>query len=329
MKRVAILLTLLALISCRGQTPPLSTPAPAASLRTSPTPEMDTPPAFSIIGYFPDYREWNPAWTKYLTDVIYFSAEPRADGTLDTSRFDKNVLTELHEAQGINGIRILLSIGGWERSSQFAAMTANVRTRRSFVENLAAYIHENKFNGADFDWEFPENKTEFENYIRLLKEVKTDFEPKGLLVSVSLSPDLGFPLKEFSIADRIHIMSYDRAQRHSTYEQSVEDLQTFLDVGIAPDKLILGIPFYGRVTFPPYTAFSYSEIVEKYHPSPETDELDDIYFNGADTVQRKICYAMSQRIGGVMVWELSQDSTEEASLLKAMFDVYTGETACK
>ena len=306
---------LLLLVACGIQTPLPRAPAPESTpdVFSTLTPESAQP--FSVVGYLPDYRALDPEWGKYVTDIIYFSAEPRVDGTLDTSRFDGNVLSQLHEMQGRNGTRLLISIGGWERSTQFAAMTGNIQTRQKFVDNLAGYIHENKLNGVDFDWEFPQNETEFQNYIRLLEEVHSDFAPKGLLVSVALSPDLEFPLKDFAVVDRVHIMSYDRQPRHSIYEQAVVDLQKFIDAGIPREKLILGVPFYGRKITAPYEEATYADIISKYHPAPDVDEVDGIFFNGIGTIQLKTCLAMSENIGGVMIWELAQDTMDKTSLL--------------
>jgi len=271
-----------------------------------------------LIGYLPDYRELNLKWGKCLTDIIYFSAEPQADGSLNTDRLNENVLHGLHDMQAGYGTRVLISLGGWERSDQFAAMAAHESTRKHFVESLTKYITQNNLNGADFDWEFPQNKTEFQNYILVLKEVHADFQSKGLILSVALSPDSEFPLTDFSVADRIHIMSYDRGPQHSTYEQAVQDLQTFLDAGLPREKLILGVPFYGRMTTPPFNESTYADIMTKYQPAPALDEVNGIFFNGITTIQKKTCFAMNQNIGGVMIWELGQDTTDDTSLLQAM-----------
>lgn len=318
MRFVSLIPLMILLVSCRGQAPPLSPTEPGPASTETPSPEPPAASTFAVIGYFPDYQELNPAWADSLTDIIYFSAEPTAEGGLDTSRFDENTLAELHEMQGRHGVRLLISIGGWERSSRFAAMTADAETRRAFVENLAEYVHVNKLNGVDFDWEFPQDEVEFRNYIRLLEEVKADFEPRGWIVSVALSPDSEFPLKEYAAADRVHIMSYDRQPRHAAYEQAVQDIEKFINAGIPPEKLILGVPFYGRKIIPPYAEATYADIVSRYHPAPDVDEVDGIFFNGMGTIRNKTCLAVSRRLGGVMIWELAHDTTDDTSLLGAI-----------
>ncbi len=44
--------------------------------------------SFRIVGYLPDYRfaEFDVDSAQGLTDLVLFSAEPQADGGLDTSR---------------------------------------------------------------------------------------------------------------------------------------------------------------------------------------------------------------------------------------------------
>ncbi len=318
MRITPVLLTLLLLVSCTGQTPLRTTPSPAPVPTASPIPASTPPPPFAVIGYLPDYRDANANWGSRLTDIIYFSAEPRADGTLDASRLNENVLGKLHEMQARFGMRLLLSIGGWQRSDGFAAMTSQVGTRSHFVESLAEYIHANKLNGADFDWEFPQDETQFQDYILLLQEVQANFQPKGLLLSVALSPDFEFPLAPFAVVDRIHVMSYDRGPRHSTYTQAVADLNTFVSAGLPKEKLVLGVPFYGREIANTENAYSYADIVEKFHPMPALDEMSGIFFNGIQTIQRKTCYARQNGFGGVMIWELGQDTADSSSLLQAI-----------
>jgi GH18 family chitinase len=113
-------------------------------------------------------------------------------------------------------------------------------------------------------------------------------------------------------------MSYDRQPRHSTYEQAVQDLRKFIDAGIPREKLILGLPFYGRKVTAPYEEATYADIVAKYHPASDVNEVDGIFFNGIGTVQLKTCHAMSKNIGGVMIWELAQDTMDKTSLLAAI-----------
>lgn len=299
---------------------PTSTPGPAGWCSPSGRLTGD----FLVIGYLPEYRTLNPAWGNCLTDLVYFSIRPLPDGGLDTSALSAATLQTLREMRRNYGTRIHVSIGGWGRSDDFAPMATRPAIRKKFVENLVSSCLENALDGVDFDWEFPENEREVQAYAALLAEVKAALTPYGLIVSVALSPSEQMDLKPYAAADRIHIMSYDRGNKHATPEQARQDAAAFLAAGAPQQKLILGLPFYGRIMTAPYNSYTYSEIVERYHPLPALDEAGDIYFNGIETIQHKTCLAKAMGLGGVMVWELGQDSNDEASLLRAIYETATG-----
>jgi len=44
-----------------------------------------------------------------------------------------------------------------------------------------------------------------------------------------------------------------------------------------------------------------------YAPSPD-DEVENIYFNGVQSVRDKTRYTYENKIGGIMIWELGQDT---------------------
>ena len=327
MRNISILFLTCLLISCAGMASPPTTPEAASTLSAVPT--LEEPRAeIPVIGYFPDYRELNPAWAANLTDIIYFSAEPRADGTLDTSRLSDDTWNALRQLKNEYGLRVHLSIGGWERDGAFASVSADPALREIFVNTVLDFLLAHDLAGVDFDWEFPQTADEFQNYIALLTETKAALESHALLVSVALPAEAGFPLGEFAVVDRVHLMSYDRGERHSTFEQAAADVQTFLDAGIPPEKLILGMPFYGRAVTPPFDEFSYAQLVNDYAPAPDTDEVNGIYFNGPGTIRRKVCYGIQEGLGGFMIWELSQDTSDSSSLLHTIFQLSQGEEAC-
>lgn len=274
---------------------------------------------FLIIGYLPDYRQLNSEWGNCLTDIVYFSAQPKADGGLDTSLLSESTLQALRTMKDKYGTRIFISVGGWDRSQGFAPMVIDQQARKKFEDNLLAFALAHGLDGVDFDWEFPENEAQYLGYTSLLEEIKTAFQPHGMLISMALSPagDLTRPL--YQLADRIHVMSYDHDGRHSTYEQAALDMNTFVDSGFAKDKLMLGVPFYGREIANFDNEFTYADLIRQYHPTAGQDEVHGIYFNGIDTIGRKTCYARDNGFGGIMIWELGQDSADNSSLLRTVY----------
>lgn len=309
--------------TCAASPPNLiETPQPPTVLPPTPplpTPTLPTPsPNFAVVGYLPDYRVLDPAWGRYATDIIYFSASLRANGELDAARLNAQTLAALREMRDSYGARVFIAIGGWERSQNFAAVATDPALRTQVVQAITAYCRENGLDGVDFDWEFPNTAAERAGYVTLLAEVHTAFAPHGLRVSVALAAwqDLGDEL--YTAVDRIHVMAYDHKGRHSTFEQAVGDIQAFLARGAPPEKLLLGVPFYGRSLSQWNNAFTYADIVTQHHPAPDVDEIGGIYFNGIATIQQKTRYALEQHLGGVMIWELGQDTADDTSLLKAI-----------
>jgi chitinase len=272
------------------------------------------PQGFQIIGYLPDYRDVNVDWGNCLTDILYFSAEPTDDGSLDSSRLTEDVLSNLLLMKQRYGTHVYVSLGGDQRSGSFSAVTTQADLRNTFVQSLIHFGTDHQLDGFDFDWEFPSTAAELDGYIGLMQAVQAG----GFKVTVALAPSEDIPASRFAFADRIHIMSYDRGSRHSTYEQAVQDTQLFIDAGLDPKKLALGIPFYGRNMQSPHDEMTYADILSTYHPSPELNEEDGIYYNGPDMVQKKTCFARQAGLGGVMIWELGQDSPADGSLLKAI-----------
>jgi GH18 family chitinase len=276
---------------------------------------------FRVVGYLPEYRisDIDVSAADHLTDVIFFSIEPEADGSLDLGRLTSDVYFKLNAMKTRNpDLKIHIAVGGWGRSQHFAAMSTNATSRALFISNLSELCNSTIFNGADYDWEFPANQTENNAYGLLITETRKEFDNIDLKISVALNVNQKLSAGAYESLHRIHIMSYDHGGRHSTYDQSVLDVNNFLNRGITSSRLCLGIPFYGRDIEDFYNVMSYRHIVDVYNPGPDEDEVDGIYYNGITTVKRKTYFAVQQKLQGVMIWEIGQDATGDKSLLSAI-----------
>ena len=272
-----------------------------------------------VIGYLPYYRshiiEFLPV--EKLTDIVYFSLSPKADGSLDTSRVKSVEIQKLVKRAKQNNTRVHICVGGWELSGGFTSMTADPTARAIFIRNLITFIRTHKLQGADIDWEHPKTKKEVDNYQKLLVELKHAFAPHQLWLTVAVA-GWGKYIKPETIPfiDRFHIMSYDQGTPHSSFTGTVKDLKQWENQKVPKSKLILGLPFYGRNK--QGHALTYNEIMQKHQPKPDSDEADGFHFNGPVTITRKTTYAIQQGYGGVMIWELGQDVKGNASLLNTI-----------
>jgi GH18 family chitinase len=275
---------------------------------------------FRIVGYLPDYRaaSYDLAQARGLTDLIVFSSEPTADGGLNADRLKKIPWAKLRDFKTRNRVRLILCVGGWGRSAHFATAASSDESRRKFAQSAVRFCLDERLDGIDLDWEHPKNDDEQANYAAILKACRDGFRPHGLTLSVTVAAWQKLPRAAFESVDAVNVMSYDNQGRHSTFDAAQADVKTLIDRGSPKEKIVLGLPFYGRHVTRRNEVLTYRQIVAKYDPGAETDEADSIYFNGPATVRRKTDYALESGLGGVMVWELGQDADGKRSLLKVI-----------
>lgn len=123
--------------------------------------EPPPPPAeFAVVGYLPDYRaaEFDPAAARRLTDLIVFSAEPTADGGLDLPRLKSVPWGRLRSYKTRERVRLVLCVGGWERSANFAAAVRSADRRKAFVRAAVRVCLDERLGGLDLDWEHPKSQ---------------------------------------------------------------------------------------------------------------------------------------------------------------------------
>jgi hypothetical protein len=79
---------------------------------------------------------------------------------------------------------------------------------------------------------------------------------------------------------------------------------------------VLGLPFYGK---PRGKLTHYKDLV-KAGADPYGDFYDSVFYNGINTIKAKTQFALKEKLAGVMIWEISQDTNDQYSLLKAISD---------
>ena len=256
-----------------------------------------------VVGYLPHYRTGiiDKLPVEQLTDIIYFSISPKADGSLNTKSVKPGVLKKLTQRAHAKNTRVHICVGGWNLSGGFAPMTANTQARGTFVHSLTTFVRTHKLQGADIDWEHPKSETEIANYQKLLVELKRAFAPHRLWLTVAVA-GWGKYIQPATVpfVDRFHVMAYDQGTPHAPYSGALKDLRNWETQRVPKVKLVLGLPFYGRNAQD--TAATYAEIVQRHHPKPSVDLAGGFHFNGPATIRRKTAYALQQNFAGVMIW---------------------------
>jgi chitinase len=274
-------------------------------------------PAFRVVGYLPEYRlaRFDPEDAKFITDLIYFAVTPTSAGDAGLGRIRPESFAVIKTIKAKRGTRILLCLGGWGRSGGFAQLSASADARKKLIDQLRDFCQKNGFDGVDLDWEHPSKADDVRNHGKLLTELKAVFAPLKLQVSIALAGWQEISPEAIAAVDVIHLMAYDARGKHSTLEFAKTDVDRVVKKGVPPEKICLGVPFYGRSTSNANRSTIYADIAKKYHPAPDVDEVDGIYFNGPKMIEQKTKLALERKLAGIMIWELGQDSTGERRLL--------------
>jgi chitinase len=216
-----------------------------------------------------------------------------------------------------------------------------------------------------------------ENFVLLLRQLRSDLDAFGrgrhLLLTIASTGyrnhlnDLA--LKDMAeVLDWFNLMGYDfnemqpnRTSHHSglfawsasselepdasKYANSDAAVQWYLDHAVPPEKIVLGLPFYGQVwsgvptanngLYEPYRGrpgedgtLSYREIEQTYLPV-YTRHWDEhvkvpwlynkttkimISYEDPKSIAIKAKYVIQKRLGGLMFWDLGQDDSKSTLL---------------
>ncbi len=272
-----------------------------------------------LVGYLPYWAAASIEAGAHpgLTDLILFSAEPRADGSLDATSLEKTPWDKVAAVRAA-GVRVHLCLGGWGRSKHFAVVTGEARLRARFVAETAAFCSRHGLDGVDLDWEHPKGEAELAAYGKLVDELKAALATRRGEVTLTLAGAAQLPPDGGRRADRVQLMAYDLPGRHATMEETVARAEALLAAGVPPERLVLGVPFYGRGVTDRNRTLPYREILARHRPEPGQDDADGLHFNGPATMARKAGWARQRGLAGIMAWELTQDAPGEASLLRVL-----------
>jgi len=278
-----------------------------------------TPP-FRVVGYLPEYRlpDYEAARAAPLTDLIFFSVLPAADGAFESPVLDKPATVQLLNAVRKQGVRVHLCVGGWDRSQKFPEVAATEESRRTFAKGALDYCRTHDFAGIDLDWEHPTDEAQQEHYGLLLEELARVFHAEQKEVSLAMAGWQHLSARAFAAVDGVNLMSYDGPERHATFDQAVREVAGLRKENVPAAKIRLGLPFYGRGITNRDQVSTYAQIVQMHRLKANVNEIDGLFFNGPDLIKQKVAWAQKQKLGGVMVWEIGQDAAGDKSLLKVI-----------
>lgn len=242
---------------------------------------------------------------------------------------DKRQLDFLKSIIRTQGSEIYISLIG--NTPEYLPVASSDENLKLFVDRLVDISKAQNLDGIDIDWEFPAipRGAEQESLIKLMGSLRKNL-PENVKLSAAVSrwrlPDK----RLFEITDRVHLMAYDGYGRHATLESAVADSEIVLTrFDMSEEKLILGLPFYGRVYLSESEDYwsgtkNYHDIVRDHSPEASMDETEGYFFNGPKTISAKTQWALERQLGGIFVWEPFYDTEGESSLSKAIRETIAG-----
>ncbi len=308
-----------------------------------------------VVGYYPDWLESTlpPQNVKFenLTHIIHAFAWPESNGdiSMDSGMLNPNLNNSVHNA----GKKILIAFGGWGQSDGFAPMVADSIARTNFIDNVIDLITDNNYDGIDLDWEFPANITEGRNLTILVEELRERFNlenPDWLITMAINSGSYRGQNFEYSLLanylEWFSMMGYDfhgswttHAGHNAPIYQPTNCFDEAIDIGIKyltitrqipKQKLLLGVPFYGKefntaglyqshsgVTDLLYTTIAprinnsgweyYWDDFSKVPYLQNTAHTKVVTFEDTASIRFKCEYALDNQLSGIMIWALGQD----------------------
>ncbi|SPN99219.1 probable endochitinase class V precursor [Cephalotrichum gorgonifer] len=280
-------------------------------------------------------------------------------------------------------LRVLLSIGGWTYSPNFKAPCSTPQGRERFAATAVELVKHYGFDGIDIDWEYPANPSEASDYVELLRTCR------HALDEYSRSLPGGAHHFELTVAcpagtehyqkldikgmdqylDFWNLMAYDYAgswdqkaghqanlypstsNPGATPFSTVAALDHYVKSGVAPDKVVVGMPLYGRAfenTDGPGTPYqgvgqgTWEQGVYDYKQLPlaGAQEVNDSQIGASycfnptsrtfvsyDTVpiaREKAEFIKKGKLGGAMWWESSSDKAGDQSIIANVAGIFRG-----
>lgn len=284
-------------------------------------------------------------------------------------------------------LKILISVGGWGGCRYFSDAALTPESRRAFARSAVALLKKHRLDGVDIDWEYPGQvgagnifrSADKQNFTLFLKALRDHLDEQGradgrtganhYLLTAATGADTAFVShtelgKAQQYLDYVNIMTYDLYHgndtvtgHHSNLAQSAKGnharnsvadaVEGHLRAGVPADKLVLGLPFYGRGwadvndrdhgLYQPaagkHSFISYDKLADRYINKNgfvrywDADARAPYLWNAAsrtfisyadeESLAHKIAYVRAKHLAGVMFWEYIYD-LEQKKLLNTI-----------
>ena len=233
-------------------------------------------------------------------------------------------------------LRVLLSVGGWG-SGRFSEMAASDKNRLLFAKDCRRVVDDFGLDGIDIDWEYPTQSSagissspnDTKHFTLLMRDLRQELGNKLLTCATIASGEYIDFRSCISYIDMVNVMSYDMGNppyHHSAlYPSEITNwmttsaaIEAHLNAGVPHEKLVMGMPLYGRgkqgyTTEPDST----KGVTERWHEQSMVPYLVDAQgnlvmgFENERSIGIKCQYIIDHRLRGGMYWEYGDEHQEK------------------
>jgi chitinase len=293
-----------------------------------------THPEQRTVVYLPDWRGPLSTWSSRLDysrmtylNLGFAEVDEQGNVSYPDVGFDAFV-AGAHAA----GVKVCVAIGGAgviNTGGVFGTVLAD-GLRDGFVGKLTAFANEHQLDCIDVDLEGNGVNQYYEAFVLSLA---AQLHQDGKEMTAAVGSWFGHKITDTAIQafDFINVMAYDMGDpggsatplQSSSIADAIEEVDYWVNRGLAKDKAVFGVPFYGyRWIGAESEALTYAEILAAAPDAATQDQVlidgATTYLNSRATIQAKA--KLSRAYGGIMIWEIGQDAAGEASLLKAIIE---------
>jgi hypothetical protein len=223
----------------------------------------------------------------------------------------KAIVDKAHAA----GTKVLASLGGGGGDQTVIAQYKTASNIDVLVTKLDAFITAHNFDGADVDIEDPNNLGAA--YSTFVDKTVAKLRPEGKLVTAAVAQYLQGSMSDATLHqfDFINVMIY------SNLQQVMTDVGYYANTKkVSKAQIVLGAGFFG--TDSTGKEYAYADIIKADPLAWQKDQTQvggqAVKYTGVTSMVGLVQYAKT--IGGIMFWDLSEDTADEHSLWKAIQD---------
>ena len=313
---------------------------------------ITAPTGTIIVGYVTYWGSTLPDPT-LLTHINYAFAHIKSDfESLEIK--SESRLSKVAALKKTNpNLKIALSVGGWG-AGNFSEMAADENHRKKFCQNCLTAVKKYNLDGIDLDWEYPTSSSagisaspnDKDNFTLLVKDLRAALGSDRLVTMASSASAKYVNFRDFiDYMNFVNLMTYDMGDppyhNAGLYKSSMtkrscdESVTLHLNAGVPYEKIVLGVPFYGRDDNKAFSASDpddnyvyYKDIVKGNY----TDRWDDnakvpyltdasgtmvLSYDNETSIGLKADYVKQKGLKGAMYWEIGGDDSN-LTLSKAL-----------